>query len=150
MISVIALTAALSLCDPYFDAESEMYGYLDCNGEIAIPAKYRFAYPFTDGGIGAVADDTGWYYIDRKGEFIIRPMLYNNGPDNFSEGLARYIDKGKYGFFDEVGNNVVTAQFDFAFPFKNGKAKVGEICTFVQDGAHRRVECESWWDIPRP
>lgn len=144
------LTAALSLCEPFFDQESELYGFLDCDGEIAIPAKYHIAYNFTDGGIAAVLDSNGWYYISRTGDIVIRPKIYDNGPDYFSDGLARYVEDGKYGFFDTSGNVVIEAQYEFAFPFEDGKAKTGEDCQFVSDGEHTTVECNKWSYVERP
>ncbi len=140
----LVLATALSLCAPFFDQETELYGFLDCEGEVAIPAKYQIAYEFTDGGIAAVLDSNGWYYISRTGDFVIRPKIYDNGPDYFSDGLARYIEDGKYGFFDTSGKVVIEAQFEFAFPFEDGKAKIGTDCQFVGDGEHTTVDCMKW------
>lgn len=144
------LATALSLCEPFFDQETELYGFLDCDGEIAVPAKYHIAYEFTDGGIAAVLDSNGWYYISRTGDFVIRPKLYDNGPDYFSDGLARYVKDGKYGFFDSSGQVIIEAQFEFAFPFEDGKAKIGEDCQFVSVDEHTTVECEIWSFVEKP
>jgi len=144
------LATALSLCEPFFEKETELYGFLDCDGGVAIPAKYHIAYDFTDGGIAAVLDKNGWYYISRTGDFVIRPKIFDNGPDYFSNGLARYIEDDKYGFFDTSGRVVIEAQFEFAFPFEDGKAKIGEDCQFVSHGEHTVVECETWSSVERP
>ena len=144
------LVTALSLCEPFFEEETQLYGFLDCDGKIAIPAKYLIAYDFTDGGIAAVLDDSGWYYICREGDFVIRPKVHDNGPDYFSDGLARYVEDGKYGFFDTSGEIVIEAQFEFALPFEDGQARVGEDCRFVNDGEHTAVECATWSYVARP
>ena len=81
------------------------------------------AYDFTDGGIAAVLDKSGWYYISRTGEFVIRPKIYDNGPDYFSDGLARYVEDDKYGFFDMSGEIIIEAQFEFAFPLKMARPR---------------------------
>ena len=149
-VALSLVAATLWLCEPFFDTESELYGFLDCDGEIAVAAKYRSAWKFTDGGIAAVLDRNGWHYISRTGDFVIRPMMYDNGPDYFSEGLARYVESGKYGFFDIAGRVVIEAQYDFAFPFGEGRAKVGEDCRFVPNGEHTAVECERWTFVEKP
>lgn len=144
------LAMALSLCEPFVDEDTELYGFLDCAGEIAIPAKYQIAYEFTEGGIAAVLDNSGWYYISRTGDFVIRPKIHDNGPDDFSEGLARYVEDGKIGFFDTSGQIVIAAQFEFATRFEDGKAKVGKGCQFGSYGEHTTVECASWSVVEKP
>lgn len=144
-----ALAATMALCTPFQDAATELYGYRDCNGEIAIEAKFLAADAFTEGGIAAVVDEKGWLYIDRQGKSVIRPMIYDNGPDYFSEGLARFIAGGKYGFFDETGRIVLPAQYDFAFPFENGAARVGQDCRLEMVDDHQEVDCERWSTIKR-
>lgn len=63
---------------------------------------------------------------DRKGNFLYYPQLFDNGPDYWEEGLRRYVENGKIGFVDALGNKVIIAQWDFATPFYNGYAKVFE------------------------
>ena len=42
MSAIIPLLAtALSLCEPFFEKESELYGFLDRDGHVAILAKYH-------------------------------------------------------------------------------------------------------------
>jgi len=149
-VSLAISASVLVLCEPFFDEQIEQYGYLDCDGAVAVPAIYRFAYEFNEGGIAAVADESGWYYIDRSNQFVIKPMLYDNGPDYFSDGLSRFVKDGKYGYFDEFGKIVIEAQYDFAWPFKNGKAQVGEDCQFVPDGEHTAVKCSTRYSIDAP
>lgn len=150
MFLQMALAATLALCKPYYDAGQELHGYRSCDGQVAVAPKYLIAEPFGKGGIAAVLDETGWYYINRRGEFVIRPVIFDNGPDAFSDGLARYIEGAKYGFFDTSGTVVIPAQFEFAYPFAKGKAKIGENCTFTPEGEHTRIECRSWRSIPKP
>lgn len=55
----------------------------------------------------------------------VTPYLYDNGPDYLSEGLMRIQDSsGKIGYADEKGKIVISPQFAFGYPFKNGHAKV--------------------------
>jgi len=102
-----------------------------------IPARYQLAGTFSETGIAWVLDDAGWAYIDRQGRVLVRPMVYDNGPDPFSEGLARYVADGRYGFFDPAGHIVIPAHFDFAQPFHQGRAAVCMDC-------EKRVMGEHW------
>ncbi len=120
------------------------YGFTDTNGKEIIPAQFIMAQDFSTFGIAAVIDDSGWVYINKKGEKLIRPFIVDNGPDYFSKGLARYIKDGKIGFFDEYGNIVIKAQFDYAKPFLNGKAEVCNGCYFKTEGEHTRVIDGNW------
>ena len=65
----------------------------------------------------------GWLFVKRDGS-TIPTMAIDNGPDNFTEGLARYIDDEKTGFIDASGTIVIKAQFRFAAPFEGGFSRV--------------------------
>lgn len=141
------------LCAPFFDEATESYGYRGCDGSTGIPATLIAAEPFNACGIAAVLDNSGWRYIDRTGTTLLRPKIMDNGPDPFSEGLARYVENGKYGFFDECGAVVIPAQYDFALPFNEGSAKAGYECTFTPEppfGEYSTYECERWTELEHP
>lgn len=150
MLLAMVTTAALNLCTPFHDEASDRHGYLQCDATPGLPARYTAAEDFTPGGIAAVRDDAGWHYIDRQGRFVVTPMMYDSGPDYFVEGLARFIQDGKAGFFDDTGRIVVPAAYDFAFPFENGVAEVGQRCQTTREHEHSIVACESWSTITRP
>lgn len=125
------------------------WGYQDAGGRIAIPARYLAAEPFSAHGLAAVADEQGWSYLNVRGDVLIRPYVFDNGPDPFREGLARFVSEGKFGFFDETGRVVIPPRYDFAYPFAGGRAKVGRGCRFVSEGEHQRVEGGVWSEIDR-
>lgn len=128
----------------YLFEENGLCGYKDSLGNVVIDAQFIAAQEFTDNGIAAVADSSGWIYIDKHGNYLIKPYNYDNGPDYFSEGLARFVNKGKIGFFDKTGNIVIEAQWDFAYPFKNGKAEVCNGCSLQSLGEHMQVTGGLW------
>ncbi|MGN5537861.1 MULTISPECIES: WG repeat-containing protein [unclassified Alcaligenes] len=97
-----------------------------------------------------IQDEHGWVYVNHRGEALLRPFIYDNGPDYFEEGLARFVHDGKMGFHDEALRIWVPARYDFAFPFVNGKAQVGMDCHRVSDGEHRSVYCQHWDSIVHP
>jgi hypothetical protein len=109
--------------------QNEMWGYKTSSGEILIQPKFAVAEDFTAEGIAAIADAKGWAYIDRKGNILVRPVNYDNGPDPFEEGLARYVaDDGKIGFFNKKGKVVIQPQFGGASYFHDGLAAVCTGC----------------------
>lgn len=124
------------------------YGYKDLNGTVVIPAVYRLAQNFSEEGIAAVVDEKGWAIIDKTGKVLLRPFVYDNGPDYFVEGLARFRENGRLGFFNTQGQKVIPAWFDFAYPFENGVARVASGCREVRGpDEHPTVEGGVWSTI---
>jgi len=121
-----------------------IWGYRSEDGRVVIEPRYDVAQPFSENGIAAVADSGGWSYIDPTGRTVVRPYVYDNGPDPFGEGLARCVVGGKVGFFDERGRVVIEPQFDFASPFHEGLAAVCNGCREIKEDEHRRVEGGTW------
>ena len=127
--------------------QDDLWGYRDSAGQMVIPPKFVVAETFSREGMAAVVDQLGWAYINKKGDILLRPFVFDNGPDPFAEGLARFVEDGRMGFFDRHGKVVIEAQFDFAMPFEDGKAKVCTDCREVAEGDHKRVEGGTWWLI---
>lgn len=101
-------------------------------------------------GLSPTQDEQGWVYVNEKGAAVLRPFIYDNGPDYFEEGLARFVAKGKMGFHDQSLKVWIPARYDFAFPFVHGKAKVGMNCKLIPEGEHRSVRCQHWETIANP
>lgn len=104
--------------------EGEKMGYKDQNNKVVIKPIYDYAMEFSEQGIAAVVINSEWWYINQKGEKLIKPMVVENGPDYFSEGLARFVENDKIGFFDETGKIVIPAQFEYVNPFNSGLAAI--------------------------
>jgi hypothetical protein len=126
-----------------FEADGK-WGYKDVQGKVAIEPRFVLAQEFSPRGIAAVVDETGWAYIDGEGKVVIRPFVVDNGPDYFSEGMARFAVDRKFGFFDESGKVIIKPQFDFAFPFSERRAAVCEGCREEAEGEHRVVTGGKW------
>lgn len=91
----------------------------------------------TDGG--------KWVVMDGKKTVLYDVFIYDNGFDYPSEGLMRVVKNGKIGYADAVTYAIVIEpQFDCAFPFENGKAKVSNRCQTVQDGEYSVWESDNW------
>ncbi|WP_211204030.1 WG repeat-containing protein [Chloroherpeton thalassium] len=121
-----------------------LWGFISNTDSIQIPPTYLFAQDFLPTGIAAVLDSSGWFYIDTLGNRLLAPYIFDNGPDYFSENLARFVVDGKVGFFNQQGKIVISAQFDFATPFLNGVAKVSQGCEFIKTGEHTEVTGGKW------
>src|SRR5512142_1792512 len=119
------------------------WGYRSSGGEVIIPPRYEMARAFS-GGIAAVVDDQGWAYIDHAGRVVLRPVVVDNGPDYFREGLARFRDNAKVGFFDRSGKVVIQPRYAYAMPFSEGRAAVCEGCAEIEEGEHRAVRGGKW------
>ena len=120
--------------------------YLNEQGDTIVPYnKYKFCQTDTIRNIGFVYEykqDARIVCINNQGKELFYMFKHDNGPDYIREGLFRIMDEnGLIGFADSLGNVVIKPQFKFAFPFKNGKAKV----TFMGEGkAIFNVEHHEW------
>ncbi len=75
---------------------------------------------------------------------VIVPFMFDNGPDGFSQGLARFVENNKIGFFNQAGVMTIRARFDFALPFSERLAVFCTGCRKVQDGEHYRYTGGRW------
>lgn len=125
--------------------------YLNEQGDTIVPyGKYKFCETDTIRDIGFVYEnkqDARIVCINNQGQELFSVFKCDNGPDYIREGLFRITDENELiGFADSLGNVVIEPQFKFAFPFKNGKAKVtftGEEKA-IFDGEHREWVSDKW------
>ena len=86
-----------------------------------------------------------WVIMDSKKTTLYDVFPYDNGPDNPSEGLIRVVKNGKIGYADaKTYAIVITPQYDCAFPFENGKAKVSNKCKTIKEGEHMIWTSDTW------
>lgn len=90
-------------------------------------------------------NDGKWVIMDSKKTMLYEVFIYDNGPDYPSEGLIRVVKNGKIGYADaKTYEIVIEPQFDCAYPFENGKAKVSNQCQTVKDGEYSVWESDAW------
>ena len=99
------------------------YGFLNTNtGRIRIPAKYRRAWPFSE-GLAAVQENGLIGFINHEGLFEIEPQFpaYNGLTDySFHSGFCVVGSSNrKYGIIDESGTWVLTPEYTYAFACKD-------------------------------
>jgi hypothetical protein len=92
-----------------------------------------------------LTDDGKWVIMDSQKTALYDVFIYDNGPDYPSDGLIRVVKNGKIGYADaDTYAIVIEPQFDCAFPFENGKAKVSNQCQTVKDGEYSVWESDAW------
>lgn len=131
--------------------EGDLVGFKDAQGKVVLTPRFQVAQEFSAGGMACGADKDGWVCIDGNGAPLVRPFIFDNGPDEFSEGLARFIEADKFGFFDETGAKVIPARFSFAQPFADGRAAFCDGCTkrCEDGGEHCSMIGGKWGAIDR-
>lgn len=100
------------------------WGYINRAGEVVIAPQFNLANNFSE-GLAAVLTRDGWGYIDATGRMVIAPNRGFFHPGAFSEGLAPVgVNSTKMGYIDRTGRVVIEPQFDKAYEFSDGLARV--------------------------
>lgn len=125
--------------------DGELTGYKNRNGKVIIPAKFIAVMTEKFDKMAIVLQNYKWVGIDRNEKVMLKPFIYDNGPDYVQEGLFRFEENGKMGFADLNGVKVVAARFDFVEPFSNGLARylVGGKMVPDKSGEHSTWEGET-------
>jgi hypothetical protein len=87
--------------------------------------------------------------IDRNENLLFSVFSFDNGPDYIVEGLFRVIRNGKIGYANKHGEVVIPCQFDCAYYFENGKAKVSNNCKTIKEGDFHRWLSDDWYYIDK-
>lgn len=77
----------------------------------------------------------GYAYVRRDGRALLVPT-FDNGPDEFADGLVRVRLGDKLGYADRRLKLVIPAIYDGAHPFTGKRAWACIGCTPVSDGEH--------------
>jgi hypothetical protein len=125
-------------------------GYIDDTGSFVIEARYDTATPFFE-GVARVGVETTWSklqhkfadvgllcryrYIDQQGRYVEKPAGFRSGFPPTPPGIRPARDSGRWGYVDDAGTWVISAQFEKAFPFSEGLAAVrtDEGCGFIDE-----------------
>lgn len=146
------------------------YGYVDLNGRLSIPARYRQAFAFAEGRAFAVRERGGLLVLlDRDGQELASfpdAVLQPGNRIQFSEGLAVIPVRAEaeeeeteeaaeedaslvYRVVDLEGREVCTltdAYVDFQNGYHNGRIAAAGSGEWVESGAGRRFQADagSW------
>jgi len=104
--------------------ETEKCGYLKTDGSFAVAPIYHIALPYEANGLARVQMEEGGpvVVIDRDGNVVIDGGYEAIG--QFTDGIARVLKDGLYGFIDTRGKVVIEPQYEGAWSFVSGMAKV--------------------------
>ena len=134
-----------------FMENEEFYGFKNIKGDVIIPAKYSASFTDTfNKKIAFVVDaKEGLIAIDKKGNYVLTPHWFDNGPDYFEEGLFRFTENKKLGFADSNGNKIISAQFEAVGIFSNNRAPFCEGCKEDMDGEYSVWRGGKWGFIDK-
>lgn len=134
------------------DTIKDEWGYRDKNGDtVILPGKYLKCFTDTFKSYAIVIkQDVGFVAIDRQEKVLYKIFSFDNGPDEVSDGLFRIIENNRIGFANSLtGKVIIKPQFDCAFPFENGVAKVSIDCKSQSDGEHNKWVSNNWYYIDK-
>ena len=97
------------------------WGYIDFRGNMVIPAMYDYAGPFENREFAKADIGENSYYIDRKGNILLEA---EDDVIIFQEDLALVRVGHRYGYLNREFEWHIVPQFEMAWPFRNGFAKV--------------------------
>jgi len=91
--------------DPFTNSDKAS-GYIDINGKVAIPAGFLTVGYFKNGLAWAKTTDKKVGYINKKGDWVIKPQF--DAAKNFDpvSGLARVKTDGKWAYVNKTGEIV--------------------------------------------
>ena len=121
------------------------------SGRIAFPATIRHDLRFEPNGLSAVWQKADWFYVTRQGK-AVPVLVFDNGPDYFSEGLAQSNKDGTITFVDRRLIPVLVTPYTWASPFHHGRADVCLGCTETQvhpGSEHTMMTGGAWGVINR-
>lgn len=124
----------------YMDNSSgeELIGYKSKSGKIVIKAKYESA-PDTLFTMAIVLNNNSEFIgINKNDSILLKPFIYDNGPDYIEGGVFRFVENNKIGFANANGQKIIKAKYDFATSFNEGLAeyKLGGKKEYYNGGEH--------------
>ncbi len=120
----------------------------DASGDATVSKAVTSVAAYDKDGLAYLFSPAGLFYFTRTGT-CRKTLPYDNGPDYFSEGLARFEHNGTIGFIDKSLSVVIESRYDFAYPFRNGLSVVCIGCVAKKSGEHTEMVGGKWGLINR-
>jgi hypothetical protein len=124
-------------------------GYVNANGDTVIPLdKYPRCFTDTFAYYAVVLDEhKGLIGINKKERKLFNAVWSGDAyPTMESDGMILITENEKYGYANHKGEIVIKPQFKCAANFVDGKAKVSNDCTEIND-EHSKWKVHSWFYI---
>lgn len=119
------------------------------NDTIIHAGKYYATWTDTLKTFAIVSKNSEMIGIDRNENLLFSVFSFDNGPDYVVEGLFRVRRHGKIGYANQQGEIVIPCQFDCAYYFENGRAKVSNNCKTIKEGEYHRWISDDWYYIDK-
>ncbi len=118
---------------------------VDADGTVRFAPAHLARMVLDPDGLARVVVAGRWFYVRPNGEHL-EVVTFDNGPDEFSQGLARSLRGGRIGYFDRTFRQIVPSTFDWGWPFENGRALVCRGCALDPPDAdgHRTLSGGLW------
>lgn len=116
-------------------------------GRLQVHHDHLVDFDFNQHGLAAVyLTGTGWAYIDRRGQVIVRDVaIMDNLANEFHHGLVRVTRGGKWGLANARGKLVVPLQYDGMLDYQPQTGWLAcEGCRVVRDGEYHLFEGGKW------
>lgn len=121
--------------------------WIDAAGAAHLLPRHLARQAYDRHGVASLFVDR-WYYVRRDGRSA-PVMTFDNGPDDFADGLARSPLRGKVGFIDQRLRLVIPRRYDGAYPFTHGRAVICIGCRVESAGENETLLRGRWGQIDR-
>ncbi|HEX6428576.1 MAG TPA: WG repeat-containing protein, partial [Niastella sp.] len=110
--------------DEYFQFyEGNKMGIKTAEGHVIIPAVYDYVALLSD-DLFTITEGNYTAYFDVAGNEVLSFSNKYESYGNFTEGLARVMRNGKWGFINKFGEEAIPPQFHYTDEFSEGRAIV--------------------------
>lgn len=127
---------------PEWDVFAECASYSD--NQLIISQHHLQQIHFNQDGLASFFSNGHYFYLKPDGQFL--PVLtFDNGADPFQEGLVRSLKNGKVAFYNAQFEQVIPPTYDWAWPFKQGRALVCTGCSPTKSQDHHTKITGGLW-----
>lgn len=120
----------------------EHFGYIDTLGNLAIPAKFYSVGYFKNGLAWAKTKDRKVGYINRKGEWAIKPIYFDGRDYDAKSGLAKVTKESGWGYVNLKGEFSTYFIPNKYFCFSEGRAiiRYGEKVGYIDNTGKQIID----------
>ena len=98
-----------------------LYGFIDTNAQVMIPAQFESVDSFQS-GLALAVKNGKIGYINKQGKTVI-PFMYEDG-EGFQKGVAVVMKNDFYGLIDKTNKAIVPFKYELVGKMSSGKALV--------------------------
>ncbi len=120
------------------------------DGKVSLSKEHLERMDFDSHGLASVFLQGQHYYVKPDGS-MLPVVAFDNWADDYSEGLVRSAVDGKIAFYDQSFRQIIAPRYDWAAPFRDGRALVCTGCKAQppDDDGHVLITGGTWGYINR-